>query len=416
MQKRKFLIIIIILLVVLVHSSVFGYNDDNTHRFVKGNTVFCFELYQKLKKTEGNLFFSPYSISTAMGLTYAGAKGETEKEIAKTLHFALDKGIVFSELKEIQSRLNSLSVDGYVQLSIANSLWSQKENQYLNSFIELNDNYFGSEIENVDFINNAKDAILSINTWVRENTNNKIDGLLQPESDTGLTKIFLCNVIYMKGVWANKFNVEDTKPSSFYVTPLKRVKVPMMNQTGAFRYKDFRSFRAIELPYITGKTSYENVNDLSMIIFLPESNRGLSKLENILNQQNISQWIHELMKKSFNPVKVQLPKFTSTLEFELSTILSDMGMPSAFGDGADFSGIFEKKDVFINRVVHKTYIDINEEGTEAAAVTEEEFTLGGPVREPQIIKFYADHPFVFLVLDNKSGSILFVGRVTDPSK
>jgi serpin B len=386
------------------------------NRFVQGNTAFCFDLYQKLNKTEGNLFYSPYSISTAMGLTYAGAKGETEKEIAKTLHFDLDKGIVFSELKEIQSRLNSLSIDGYVQLSLANSLWSQKENLFLNSFIEFNDKYFGSELKNVDFINHADDAILSINTWVRESTNNKIDGILQPGTDTGLTTLILCNVIYMKGIWANNFNVEDTKPSSFYVTPLKRVKVPMMNQTGDFRHKDFGSFRAIELPYLTGKTSYGNVNDLSMIIFLPESNRGLSKLENILNQQNITQWIHELMKESFIPVKVRLPKFTGTLEFELSEILSDIGMPSVFGDGADFSGIFGIKDVFINSVVHKTYIDINEEGTEAAAVTGEEFTLGGPVREPKTIKFYADHPFVFLVLDIKSGSILFIGRVADPSK
>lgn len=220
----------------------------------------------------------------------------------------------------------------------------------------------------------------------------------------------------MKGVWANKFNLEDTKSSSFYVTPLKRVKVPMMSQTGDFRYKDFGSFRAIELPYLSGKISYENVNNLSMIIFLPESNRGLSKLENILNQQNISQWIHELMKESFNPVKVRLPKFTGTLEFELSEILSDMGMPRVFNDGADFSGMFGTKGIFINSIIHKTYIDINEEGTEAAAVTEEEFSLGGPIREPKIIKFYADHPFVFLVLDNKSGSILFAGRVTDPSK
>lgn len=406
---------IFIILIVLASSPAFGENNDNMSRFVEGNTAFCFDLYQNLKQTEGNLFFSPHSISTAIGMVYAGAKGETEKGIAKTLHFNLDREILFSEFKIIQNRLNSISDAGYLQLLVANSLWSQKGNHILDSFTELNDKYFDSELENVDFINHADNAILSINTWVRDNTNNKINELLQPGSVSGLTKIILCNVIYFKGAWESKFNMDNTKPASFYLAPRKQVKVPMMNQTGDFKYKDFGKFRAIELPYVTGRKPYRNVNDLSMIILLPESKRGLSKLENILNQRNISQWVHELMTEPFNPVKVRIPKFTNTLEFELSGILAEMGMPSVFCDGADFSGIFGTKDIFINRIFHKTYIDVNEEGTEAAAATEEEFTLGGPTRKPKIKKFYADHPFIFFILDNKSGSILFVGRVTDPS-
>jgi serpin B len=418
MRKRHILKLFFITTVVLVSTQVFGANNATINNFVEGNTKFCFDLYKNLNKTEGNLFISPHSISTAVGMLYAGAKGKTKDEISSTLHFNPNQEVFFSGLKDINSRLNSLSDDGSVQLFIANSLWAQKGNNFLSSYLELTDKYFDSELKSVDFINNTHNAVSSINKWVRNKTNNKIKEALKPETLSALTELLLCNAIYFKGQWLSQFDENETKESSFYLGPWKRINVPMMNQTNEFRYKDFKDFSAVQLPYVTGKKSYRSGNNLSMIIFLPESKKGLPKLENLLDQQNITQWIDELMNESVSLVKVRLPKFTTESGFELSKMLTDMGMPSAFNKDADLSGIFDKKDIFTNRIIHKTFLEINEEGTEAAAVTiVEEFTLGGgPSFPPKIIKFYADHPFIFLIIDNQSRNILFIGRIADPSK
>ena len=401
-NKLKFIKIISVIIFFLSSSFIFAETTGDLQTVVKSNSSFAFDLYQELKDEKGNLFFSPYSISTALAMTYAGARGQTEKEMAEVLHFSLEQEPLHSSFSKLQSDLNAIQDKGYVKLSAANSLWAQEGYYFLDTFFDLNKKYYGAGLNFVDFIKQTETARKTINVWVEKETQKKIKELIKPRMLDSLTRLVLCNAVYFKGDWSSQFDKRGTIDADFYISPDKTIKVPMMRQKSKYKFKDFTDFSAIELPY--------EGNDLSAVVFLPKEIDGLVELERNLTNDNVQHWIGELSNSYKSETLVSLPKFKTAYEFELSYILAKMGMPHAFAE-ADLSGMTGKKDLFISKVIHKAFVDVNEEGTEAAAATA---AMGLMAMRP--LMFRADHPFIFLIRENQTGSILFIGRIIDPTK
>ncbi|MCP4347156.1 MAG: serpin family protein [Desulfobacterales bacterium] len=375
---------------------------QDTNTLVKGNNAFAINIYNKLKHKEGNLFFSPYSISTALAMTYAGARNNTAKQMAQTLRFTLVPDQLHPAFASIQKQLNAVKKKGNIQLSIANALWPHKDYPFLQDFLALTKKYYGVSIISLDY-NDTEASRKTINTWVEKKTENKITELLQKGILNELTRLVLVNAIYFKGNWMQQFNKRMTADAPFRLSPGKSVQVPMMNQNKEFPYKETENLQILELPYIG--------NELSMIVLLPKEINGLPELENNLTADNVDKWTNGLINRE---LRVFLPKFKMTSQFKLKDTLKSMGMTDAFDmNKADFSGMDGKKHwLYIGAVIHKAFIDVNEEGSEAAAATAVVMKVRSAVRsEPPV--FRADHPFVFLIRDNISKSILFFGRVKE---
>jgi len=391
---------------------------------VEGNNKFALQSYAKLRAREGNLFFSPYSISTALAMTYAGARGQTEAQMARVLHFPTtmpigvwrdpDKELskperawhrlrFHSAFGRIIKDLNNRGKKGGYELTVANALWGQKGYGFLKEFPELIKTNYDGRLTEVDFVRAAEAARKTINAWVEKKTRNKIKNLIPKGVLNRLTRLVLTNAIYFKGNWASRFKKDRTKDAPFTLAGGQKVNVPMMNQTADFNYMETEDFQGLELPYVD--------NELSMIILLPKQVDGLAEFEKTLTLKNLSQWLAKLRKRK---VIVSVPKFKMTSQFRLAEVLKSMGMTDAFvPDVADFSGMNGKRDLFIWAVIHKAYVDVNEEGTEAAAATAVVVGITS-VMPGRIPVFRADHPFLFLIRDNHSGSILFIGRVMNP--
>lgn len=384
---------------------------------VEGNNRFALELYAKLREQKGNLFFSPYSISAALAMTYAGARGETEAQMAKVLHFPtvlVEKGPPSSAGWRVRDRerfhsafgaiikdLNAKGEKGNYELSVANALWGQQGYGFLAEFLELIEAKYGGKLNEVDFITATEAARQTINAWVEKETKDKIKDLIQQGMLNSMTRLVLTNAIYFKGNWARQFEEDKTKETPFTLISGEKVDVPMMNQTAEFNYMKTEDFQGLELPYVD--------DELSMIILLPKETDGLIGFEKSLTAENLSKWLVRLRKRE---VIVSIPKFKETCQFRLADVLKQMGMTDAFLAKADFSGMNGKRDLFISAVIHKAFVDVNEEGTEAAAATAVVgVTAVGPKEIPV---FRADHPFLFLIRDNDSGSILFIGRMMNP--
>jgi serpin B len=368
---------------------------------VKGNTQFALELYAKLRQQEGNLFLSPYSISTALAMTYGGARGQTADEMARTLHFDLPGEKLHPAFGALLQEVNGPGDKkrGY-QLTTANALWGQKGYPFHADFLKLNKDSYGAGLNDVDFIGNTEMARQTINTWVEKQTHDKIKDLLKEGVLTRDTRMVLTNAIYFKGDWFSQFKKDATRDESFFVTADKQVKAPLMHQKGQFNYHETDSFQALELPYV-GK-------ELSMVVLLPKKKDGLGELEKSLSVASLGDTLRGLR---LSEVVVTLPKFKVTAEFSLRKTLSELGMATAFGAGADFSGIASKEGLKLADVVHKAFVDVNEEGTEAAAATA---VILEAKSKKVIPEFRADHPFLFLIRDMRSDSILFLGRLVEP--
>jgi serpin B len=376
---------------------------------VESNNAFAVALYGQLRSQDGNLFFSPESISTALAMTYAGARGDTASEMAKTLHFTLPPERLHPAMGALLSDLNAAH-KGY-QLRVANSLWAQQDYVFLPDFLKLTKSDYGAGFNQVNFKGATEAARLTINQWVEQKTENKIKDLLQPGILDPLTKMVLTNAIYFKGDWRTPFPKAYTQDEDFHLSPAQNVKAPLMHLTKGFDYLDGGTFQALAIPYESG--------DLSMIVFLPREIDGLHDLEESLTASHMKQWLNQL--HWVPEVILTMPKFKMTRQFGLAGTLGAMGMPRAFDkNAADFSGMTGNRELFISAVIHKAFIDVDEKGTEAAAATA--VVMARPTAMPPRFQpppppvFRADHPFVFLIRDNRSGGILFMGRVTDPTK
>lgn len=375
---------------------------------VKGSNQFAFDLYTKLRSEEpGNLFFSPQSISTALAMTYAGARGETASQMASVLHFDLPPDKLHPAQAALLSYWNALGKQGNVQLSAANRLWGQDSYHFLDTFIRLLRTEYGAKLELVDFAKSAA-ARKAINAWVEKATSGKIKDLIPEGVLDQDTRLVLTNAVYFKGDWEDAFQKSATKPSDFFLSATEKASdVPLMYQKERFRFHeakvaDGKGVKLLELPY-KGK-------QLSMVVLLPEAKDGLAELEEHLTADMLDQWINAAKERE---VKVWLPKFKMTDEFQLGDVLAAMGMKNAFSGLADFSGMDGTKGLFISDVIHKAFVDVNEEGTEAAAATGIvlELKAAAPAATPE---FRADHPFALVIRDNATGAILFMGRVLDP--
>ncbi|MCP4578818.1 MAG: serpin family protein [Deltaproteobacteria bacterium] len=372
---------------------------------VQDNSAFALDLFHKLRTSEGNLFFSSYSISTALAMTYAGARNNTEKEMAKALRFSPDQKRLHAGFAELEARFNLLNDADNITLNIANSLWPQEGYSLLPEYLLLIKKSYGVSISPVDYKGASEEARTIINAWVEDKTHEKIKDIIQPGILDALTRLVLVNAIYFKGNWAGQFKPEQTKIAPFFVSSEESVQHPLMSQKQKFRYAKLESLRILELPYVG--------NELSMIVLLPKEADDLKELESRLSVENLNQWRGRLKKRE---VMVFLPKFKMTSKFRLDKTLVSMGMVDAFSDiKADFSGMDGRSaGFFIGAVLHKAFVDVNEEGTEAAAATAVVMRRTSISAPPPT--FRADHPFVFLIQDNRTESILFMGRVTDPSR
>ena len=392
--------------------------DRDTKLVAEGNNQFALQLYQKLQDDKGNLFFSPYSISTALAMTYAGARGGTQEQMAQVLHFPTSKEILEKlsadqkpmtqeQLAQVFGKtikdLNSRGGGDKYELRVANALWGQKDYKFLQVFVGSVEKQYGGTLRNVDFIAAAEQARQTINAWVAKQTNDKIKDLISPGVLDAMTRLVLTNAIYFKGNWASQFKKNQTQDQPFTLLDGTKVQVPMMNQQTRFGYAETDALQVLEMPY--------KGDELSMLILLPKKMDGIKALELGLTAESFSKWLGAIRTWQ---VIVSVPKFKMTSRFSLAQVLQSMGMTDAFSDKADFSGMTGNRDLFISAVIHQAYVDVNEEGTEAAAATgvTMRLTSVGPDMTPV---FRADHPFLFLIRDKTAGSILFLGRVTDPT-
>jgi serine protease inhibitor len=365
------------------------------------NNRFALDLYGKLKKGDGNLFYSPYSISTALAMTYAGARAKTAEEMAKTLHFDLPPDRLHPGCGRLIESVNEAGKRGEVQLAVANRLWGQKQEPFLKDFLDLTERWYRARCIDLDF-GDADEALKTINGWVEKQTVDKIKDLVKPSDFNPIPVLILTNAIYMKADWLSKFDKQATKEESFFAPGNRESTVPTMHQTAKFGYwAEEGGPQVLEMPYAGDR--------LAMVIFLPRAREGLAELEKRLTFENVGKWLAGLKPEK---VRVALPRFAAAQRCDLAEVLQSLGMTDAFRKGAaDFSGMNGRKgDLFISKVIHEAFVDVNEEGTEAAAATAVIVTRNGhPTPE-----FRADHPFVFLIRDRQTGAILFMGRVTDP--
>jgi serpin B len=378
----------------------------DTRKVVADNTRFAIDLYGKLRTRAGNVFFSPYSISTALAMTCGGARGETAKQLAQTLRFELPPDKLPPAFAALAADLGAVQQQGQVKLAVANSLWPQLGLAFLPDYLALCQKYYGSSIEPVDYSGHTEAARKTINDWVEARTNRKIVELLKPGVVGDSTRLVLVNAIYFKGNWASPFEARLTANEPFHISSEKSVATPLMRQTHDFRYAESPGRQVLELPYAG--------DDLSMLVLLPTKVDGLGELEAGLTAENLTSWTANLRSQK---VAVFLPRFKSTSEFSLSGTLAALGMSDAFGGQADFSGMDGRKDLFISDVIHKAFVEVNEEGTEAAAaIAIMMFESAAPSNPRPIPVFRADHPFLFLIRDHRNGSVLFLGRVTDSTQ
>jgi len=366
----------------------------------QGNNEFALDLYAKLRQQKGNLFFSPYSISTALAMTYAGARGNTATQMAETLHFTLDQDRLHPAFQALIKDLNPGRQEGY-ELVTANALWGQQGYGFLPRFLELTEKHYGAGLKEVDFAGDTEGARKAINTWVEQQTRDKIKDLIQRGILNDLTRLVLTNAIYFKGNWAEQFNQDRTTEAPFTLITGEKIDVPTMNQMADFKYMEEKHFQTLEMAYAGDK--------LAMTILLPRKVDGLTALEKSLTARSLRGWLKKLRRRR---VLVTLPRFKLTTRFQLNDVLKSLGMKDAFVfRQADFSGMNGKRDLYISDVIHQAFVDVNEEGTEAAAATAVVATETAASRPPI---FRADHPFIFLIRDTTTNSILFLGRMMNP--
>ncbi len=368
-------------------------------RLVDSINAFTFDLFREVKGEAGNTFLSPWNIANALSLVFAGARGETERQMSRTLNITQEQEGFHKAFGELIIDLEDQSREGF-QLNIASGVWITEKLKLLEDYLTTIRGVYEAELAKIDFTN-VRAAVQTINSWVLRQTNGKIRDLLDRLDPA--TKMVLASAIYFKGDWQDQFLKTMTRDERFHLASGQTIMVPMMHQTRSFTYFEEEDFQALEMPYAGER--------LSMVILLPKSVEKLTTLENtVLDPNRYDSWMSQLYRQK---VRVFLPRFSFTFKLRLNSILSILGMENAFSAKlADFSGITGGRDLFISVVIHQAFVDVNEEGTEAAAATVVVMAPTG--MPPKIPLFKADKPFLFLIRDSKTGSILFIGKVMNP--
>jgi len=436
-MNKKFLTIGIALLMVAIVTAIavlflFPYQPDQPpqtddtgstqggiQQVVNANNQFAFDLYSELDKSEdSNIFYSPYSISAALAMTYEGAKGQTADEMKSVFHFP-ESNILRPNFAAIYNKINKKNKP--YKLSTGNALWAQYDYTFLDEYMNRVEQYYGGKAANVDFrqAEEREKSRQTINAFIEEQTNDKIKELIPKGILTERTRLVLTNAIYFKGTWEWEFDKSDTRDQDFKITPTNIVKTPMMYMDpdkAKFNYADLEKLQILELPY--------KGEDISMLILLPKqgedydyetgeriiSDYTLKDIE--LSAEKLKEYKAQMKETKLD--SISLPKFEFDSKYFMKDTLSAMGMPTAFTSDADFSGMDGTLNLYIDTVIHQAYVKVDEEGTEAAAATAV-IMVEKSVAMPRNV-FRADHPFVFIIQEKETGNILFMGRVTDPTQ
>ena len=383
--------------------------SGNLEKLVKGNTSFGINLFQAVKQGDENLIFSPYSISVALAMAQAGAKDNTLQQMNAVLRFSLPVEDLHPAFNALQLELNNRENNDYeegkkdFELNIVNSIWGEKTYTFLPGYLDLLAKNYGTGLRLADFIQQADTSRKEINQWVSDQTNDRIQDLLPENSITELTRLVLTNAIYFKAGWLHQFDPGMTQNGVFTLLNGEDVQVPMMHQTETFGYAREDGYQLISLPY--------EGNKLSMLIILPDEN-NFTQVEKAMSGLDVQNLVSSI---SFAQLDLSMPKFKIESSIGLADHLNAMGMKDAFIPGiADFSGMDGTHDLYISAVQHKAFIEVDETGTEAAAATAVVVGIESmPIDEP--LKVNIDRPFIFIIVDNKTGSVLFLGRVINPA-
>ncbi len=375
--------------------------SSDVAKIVDGANRFAFDLYRQLSGEGGNLFFSPSSIASAFGMAHAGAEGVTKSEIGEVFHFPGQGSELHAGMKVLQGSWSGLDENQGVLLKQANRLWGQEGAEFLPPFLRVTREQYGAELARLDFAL-TDDARNAINAWVAEQTEDKIVQVMPKGSVSAATKLVITNAVYFKGDWTYPFDARNTRDEDFHLAPASKIKAPIMHRSGEFRHGAIDDLQVLELPYGDGS--------LAMIVLLPNKVDGLKELEGNLTHQNLQRW-----QASFGrprEVRVSLPKFKTTSQFDLVEALQHLGLKAAFdGELADFSGVTGDRSFLISAAIHKAFVNVDEKGTEAAAAT----AMGLKGESPIPVEFRADHPFLYLIQDQRNGAILFLGRMKSPA-
>jgi len=375
---------------------------------VAGNSAFAFQLYQQLKSKDGNLFYSPHSISIALAMAYAGASSQTEQQMADTLQYTLSQDRLHPAFNSIDIALSQRGQGAQgkdskgFRLNVVNAIWGQKDYSFQPSYLDILAQNYGAGLRILDFIQKTENSRITINDWVSSQTEGRIKDLVPQGAINSLTRLVLTNAIYFNAAWLHQFNKNATVDGTFNLIDGRQLTVPMMKQSESMSYAKGADFQAVEMLY--------DGQEISMVVLLPDTGK-FQGVEQSLQAQQLTDVIKNLKTARVN---LTMPRFEFNSQFGLKDTLAAMGMPAAFTDAADFSGMTGKRDLHISDVLHKAFVSVDETGTEAAAATAVIVGVTSIPAEPPI-NVTIDRPFIFIIRDIPTGEILFVGRVLNPS-
>jgi len=385
--------------------------SDSGACIVEANNRFCFDLYDQLAGNSGNagenIFFSPFSISAALAITGEGARGQTAEEIQSVFYFPENTTVQREGYASVIAEINR-GASAYV-LKTANALWAEQTYPFLPGYISTAERYYNAKTTNLDFIGHPEESRIIINDWVEEQTEDRIQDLIPAGEIDPDTTLVITNAIYFKGTWVKQFDLEETTDEDFRTGSGEVIQVPMMQRTddeAIFGYAETDDLQVLSMPYAS-----DDDETLSMLVILPKDN-DLGAVESSLDADTLENLRQSIASRQ---VKVYFPRYTMETRYFLPGTLAEMGMPTAFSGGADFSGMDGFGGLFISNVIHQAFVEVNEEGTEAAAATAVVLSKSAAPAE-EIPVFRADHPFVFLIQDDETGNILFMGRVANPKE
>ncbi|MBP7737112.1 MAG: serpin family protein [Spirochaetes bacterium] len=407
-MKKICILIMISLIIPIIILSTAAAGEQKVPQvagIVAGNNEFAFDIYRKIALPGKNLFISPLSMVTALSMVYAGSRGATKLEIEKVFHFKVTDEDMVRDWSLLMDDMKGRAKSGKYRLDSANRIWVGKNISLENSFAATMKKYYDAGLKQLDFAGDPEGSRAAINKWVAKNTSDKITGLVPEGAVSKATTMMLTNAVYFLGSWEQPFDEKATARADFFITPAKKTEVSMMKKFGHFKYFENNEIQAISLPY---KTQGNKEEALSMIVLLPKGRTGIAGLEKKLTVDNWKRWNAGL---AVNEVHVYLPRFEVTSFASLAESLRQLGMKTAFSPQGDFSGI--APSLAINDAFHKAYVKVNEKGTEAAAATAIIMVKANGGKK---YTFQADHPFLFAICDNKTGAILFIGRVMDPAQ
>ncbi|WP_447970204.1 serpin family protein [Nitrospira sp. M1] len=368
------------------------------------HNTFAMKLFNTLADQQlDNIILTPYSTSAALSMAYIGSRGKTRAQISQVFGWPLDPRETPHDMLELRKVLNTVNIIEGIDLNIASGIWVDHSLNLLQDFIKQSQELYQASPNSVDFQKSTDISRQTINQWVEHKTNERIPDLIPPGNLDALTRLLLVTATHYQGLWTSPFKKNKTQQSQFWLSPTLSTNVPLMTQQHRFPYADTNSMQILELPYVG--------NRLSMIFFLPKQGEGLTEQKNPFKNPNLGKLLASLKPRN---VKASIPRFHLSVGLDLRQTLASLGMPLAFDQQADFSGLSDSEDLHLAAVFHQSFLEVNEEGTEAAGSTGVAME-GRSLQVPQPVVFRADHPFFFVIRENQTGIILFLGKVSNPT-